>query len=175
MLQIRFLRPQPRRRAAYAAAVVEARPAVVAPGASYRLRLLGASLVRTPRAPAPHGRIASIRVVRLGPRRLAFCARLANTGRVHGYPDHLRLQLRRMRGGAVASGAPRSGVVLPGYRRDFGIRLFRALPRGDYVLDATGRFGRSSLRGRGRFSVVRGGRVRVSRTSRLGCAARFGG
>jgi hypothetical protein len=170
-LQVRFLRPPPRRRAAYAAAVVEATPSVIGPGTSYRLRLLGALLVRTPRAPAPHGRIASMRVMQLGPRRFAFCARLANTGRVHGYPGGLRLQLRRKGGAVVASGAPRPGVVLPGYRRDYGIRLFHSLPRGEYVLDATGRFGRSTLRARGRFSVIRGKRVRVSRTARLGCAA----
>jgi len=172
-LRLRFLRPPPGRQAAYAAAVVEARlPAVRPRGASYRLRLLGALLVRTPRAPLPRGRIASVRVDQVGQRRLGFCIRLANIGRVHGYPTSLRLRVRRKGGGVVFSAMPRPGVVLPGYRRDFGVRPTRSFRRGVYVLEATGGFGASRIRGVGTFSLRGWNRLGVPRTARPGCANR---
>src|SRR5712691_5882097 len=74
-----LLRPVPAGEAD-GAAVVEPVP-VVASGRVplYQLRLLGALLVPGVHAPAPRGRLESVRVVQAGPRRLHFLMRMRNT------------------------------------------------------------------------------------------------
>jgi hypothetical protein len=103
--------------------------------------LLGALLVRLPTAPAPRGGIVGARVQQLGPRRLGFSARIRNTGPVHGYPENLRLRVLDSRNRPVFVAAPRPGVVLPGYKRDYPAQLFTRLRAGRYRLVATARFG----------------------------------
>jgi hypothetical protein len=174
VLRQRFRRAPQGRPAAYGATVVEA----VLPrtrkqrGATFRLRLLGALLVTKPNAPRPRGRLVRVHVVQLGPRRLGFCARLSNTGRVHGYPEGLRLTVRRRRGPIVFSAAPRRGVVLPGFRRDFTVQRFRLLPRGRYVVEARGRFGARTVRRTALFRLVAPNRLPVRAGGKLGCVFR---
>jgi hypothetical protein len=157
-----FLRAPRGRPAAYGAAVIEATPAVRPKvGPSYRLRLLGALLVRLPTAPPPIGRIVGARVEQLGPRRLGFSARIRNTGRVHGYPDRLRLRVLDSRGRAVFVATPRPGVVLPGYQRDYPAQLFRKLRAGRYRFVASGRFGMRSSSAITRFRLVAPNRLQA--------------
>jgi hypothetical protein len=166
-----FVRTAHGRPGAYAATVVEAAPPrSKTGGAAYRVRLLGALLVTKPNAPAPRGRVESLRVARIGQRMLSFCYRVANTGRVHGYPEGMRLRVERA-GRAIFQAAPRRGVVLPGYRREFGVRLFRDLPAGRYTVKVGGRFGKSTVRASTQFSV--GGRKPLKPfVGATACAAR---
>src|SRR5205823_6322293 len=116
----RFLATPPHAPAAYAAAVVDAVPrsAKHRPPA-YRVLLLGALLIVKPGAPSPAARVASLKVAQVGPRRLSFRARIRNTGRVHGYPTGLRLVVRDRHRRVVFQAAPRPGVVLPHFSRDY--------------------------------------------------------
>jgi hypothetical protein len=140
-VRARLLQPSPAGEAV-GAAVVEAVPAVPDRRAPlYRLRLLGALLVPGVRAPAPRGRIESVRVVQAGPRHLRFAVRVRNTGKVHGYPSALHLRIRDRSGRTVFSTAPRTGVVLPSYARNLPVELFKRLPAGRYVAEASGLFG----------------------------------
>jgi hypothetical protein len=150
----RFLAAPARAPEAYAAAVIEAEPLRVRRGGpTYRLRLLGALLVTKPSAPPPRGRITSLRVQQVGPRRLRFVARLRNTGRVHGYPQALRLRVRDGRGRTVFAAAPHPGVVLPRFSRDYSADLFRRLGKGRYTLQVTASFGDRRLHRVVRFRV----------------------
>ena len=174
VLRQRFRRAPRGRPAAYGATVVEA----VLPrtrkqrGPTFRLRLLGALLVTKPKAPRPRGRLVRVRVVQLGPRRLGFCARLSNTGRVHGYPEGLRLTVRRRGRGVVFSAAPVRGVVLPGFRRDFTVQRFRLLPRGRYIVKASGRFGGRTIRRSALFQLVAPNRLPGKTARKAGCVFR---
>ncbi|MBA2476290.1 MAG: hypothetical protein H0V40_10095 [Actinobacteria bacterium] len=155
------------RSAAYAAAVVEAVPRTARgrrPG--YRLRLLGALLIRTPDAPQPRGGISALTVARVSAQRLRFKVRVTNRGGVHGYPENLRVRLTDSRGRTVLERAPRTGVVLPGYRRDCPLDLFRRLRAGTYTAEATGQFGSVRSRAVVDFTVAPGNRVRSVRRVR---------
>jgi hypothetical protein len=167
----KFVRTPQGHPGAYAATVVEAVPPTTKRATTaYRLRLLGALLVTTPGAPAPRGRIEQLRVTQVGRRTLGFCIRLANTGPVHGYPDELRLEVRRA-DQVVFSTAPRGGVVLPGYKRDIGAHLFSRLRPGRYTVRASGRFGTGAIQGSAQFTL--GGLNRlVAPKPVVGCTAR---
>ena len=157
----RFIRAPDGLPAAYAAAVVEAVPSSSPRiGPTYRVRLLGALLIVKPAAPPPVGRIVSIRVTQVGVRRLRFVARIRNAGRVHGYPRGLRLLVRDRHGRVLFQTAPRPGVVLPHYRRDYSVDLFRLLPAGRYTVRAVATFGRSHLHRAATFTLVRPNRLR---------------
>jgi hypothetical protein len=153
-VRAQLLRPVPAGEAV-GAAVVEAVPVVPAGSVPrYRLRLLGVLLVPGVRAPAARGHIESVSVLQAGLRRLRFLVRIRNTGTVHGYPSTLRLRVRDRGGRTVFSTAPRSGVVLPGYARDIAADLFKQLPPGRYVAEATGVFGSARSRAVAKFMLT---------------------
>ncbi len=161
-VRARLLRPVPAGEAV-GAAVVEAVPNLPAGRAPpYRLRLLGALLIPGVRAPAPRGRIEAVRVFQAGPSRLRFLTLVRNTGRVHGYLSALRLNVRDRGGRIVFSTAPRTGVVLPGYSRDVMAELFKQLPAGRYIAEATGVFGSARSRAIVRFTLAGPNRLRPS-------------
>jgi hypothetical protein len=151
----RFLRTPAGKPDADAAAVIEATPPTpphVPP--KYRIRLLGALLISKPGAPPPQGRIVLLRAQQAGPRLIRLVARLGNSGRVHGYPQALRLRVLTTDGRTVFTGLPRPGVILPGFRRDYTAMVGRRLTAGKYLFQVTTRFGKKILHKGLRFKLV---------------------
>ena len=159
-VQARVLKPVPRGEAV-GAAVIEAIPATPAGRLPpYRLRLLGALLVPGTAAPAARGRISSLRIAQVSPRRLRFLIRVSNYGAVHGFPSALRLRVRDHKGRIVFSAAPQTGLVLPGYARDVRIDTLKRLAPGRYRAEASGLF--ETIRSRRVARFIVDGKQRVA-------------
>jgi hypothetical protein len=141
-----FLGPAKGAPGAYGAAVIDAVPEQGSKRApAFRLRLLGALLVAMPDAPAPTGRIETLRVRHLRADRTRLIVRVHNTGRVHGYVTEARMRLRGPYGNAIPLQPLREGVILPHFRRDFRTEIRKRLAPGRYTLTAWVTFGTRHL------------------------------
>jgi len=90
-----------------------------------------------------------------GHRSLIFYPRIRNTGELADSPTGGRLLIRDAAGEVVARRAWTGDVVLPGYRREYGVEVRDVLPAGHYTAIAETDFGHSKrLRIAKRFTLV---------------------
>ncbi len=154
-------------RAAFVGVVFQAR-AKPEPGQTVRTvqRLLTSDFLRLPGPVDVTGRLTRLPASQGPDRTIAFAPRIRNTGTFVGKPVNARFAIRDASGRIVVRQTLRGEVILPGFQREFPLRVRKLLPAGDYTAIARADFGRSrGLRIATRFRLVGPNRLPTGRVA----------
>jgi competence ComEA-like helix-hairpin-helix protein len=131
-------------KAAYLGMVVQGTPEL--PGKKQVgsiLRLLSVNFVTLPGRWTVGGTLTGIRGEQGEPRVLRFLPRVRNTGQIHSQPRAGRCVIKDAAGAGVVRSRFGSGIVLPGYEREYPILIRKLLPAGAYRMTCSMKFGKT--------------------------------
>jgi competence ComEA-like helix-hairpin-helix protein len=107
------------------------------------LRLLSVNFVTLPGHWTIDGKLTGIRGEQAGPRALRFLPRVRNTGQIHSQPRAGRCVIEDAGGAVLVRSRFGSGIVLPGYEREYPILVRKQLPAGAYRMTCSMKFGKT--------------------------------
>jgi competence ComEA-like helix-hairpin-helix protein len=110
------------------------------------LRLLSVNFVTLPGHWTVDGRLTGMRGEQAGPGVLRFLPRVRNTGQIHSQPHAGRCAIEDASGAALVRSRFGSGIVLPGYEREYPILVRKQLPAGAYRMTCSIKFGKTRSR-----------------------------
>jgi competence ComEA-like helix-hairpin-helix protein len=107
------------------------------------LRLLSVNFVTLPGHWTITGQLTGIRGEQAGASALRFLPRVRNTGQIHSQPRAGRCVIEDAAGAVLVRSRFGSGIVLPGYEREYPILVRKLLPAGAYRMTCSMTFGKT--------------------------------
>jgi competence ComEA-like helix-hairpin-helix protein len=143
-VSLRWLLLPRKARAAYLGMVVQGTPEL---GGKKQvgsvLRLLSVNFLTLPGHWTVDGKLTGVHGEQAGPRVLRFLPRVRNTGQIHSQPRAGRCTIEDAGGAVRVRSRFGSGIVLPGYEREYPIVVRKLLPAGSYRMTCSMKFGKA--------------------------------
>ena len=110
------------------------------------LRLLSVNFLSLPGHWTVRGLLTGLRGEQAGPKVLRFLPKVKNTGQIHAQPTNGRCKIVDSAGAVQVRSKFGTGIVLPGYEREYPILVKKILPAGSYEMSCAMRFGKVASR-----------------------------